>query len=323
MAIIHAYQAINMESGTTSQGYVSAYSDTYIQVRSAGGSYVDNYYGHGFTYSQDWITGGTITGMNSYAFGSKVFEVSQVAVDAVQVANYLASWDSTGLYEYVLQGADAIHGSSGNDVLYGYSGNDLLIGYGGNDTLNGGSGIDTAVFNGPRSSYDIVKGGLSVSVRYMDGASYARETDTLIDIERLLFSDMRLALDIDGNAGQAYRIYQAAFDRKPDEAGLGYWIKQLDNGATLTEIASSFLGSDEFRDLYGSQLAAEDYVYQLYMNILQREPEGGGFNYWVDELRSERASEAEVLASFTESMENQELVLPDILDGIRYDEWVG
>ena len=34
-----------------------------------------------------------------------------------------------------------------------------------------------------------------------------------------------LALDINGTAGQVYRLYQAAFDRKPDLVGLGYWIE--------------------------------------------------------------------------------------------------
>jgi hypothetical protein len=33
-----------------------------------------------------------------------------------------------------------------------------------------------------------------------------------------------VALDVDGAAGQAYRLYQAAFDRAPDKNGLGYWI---------------------------------------------------------------------------------------------------
>lgn len=322
MAVIHAYQPIDMARGATYEGYLSVYTDTHIQLRSAGGSYLDNYYGHGFTYSQDWITGGTVTGMNSYAFGRKVFEVSHVAVDAVTVANYLASWNTTGLYEYVLQDADALHGSDGNDVLYGYGGNDVLIGYGGNDTLNGGSGIDTAVFNGPRSSYEIVKGTWSITVRYSEG-SFVRETDTLIDIERLLFSDVRLALDIDGNAGQAYRMYQAAFNRQPDDVGLGYWIQQIDNGLSLNDVAGSFLLSEEFRDLYGSSPAPESYVYELYRNILQREPDGGGFDYWVGEIRSGNASDAEVLALFAESPENQQLVLPDILDGIRYEEWIG
>ena len=49
--------------------------------------------------------------------------------------------------------------------------------------------------------------------------------------ERLTFSDANIALDIDGNAGQAHRIYKAAFDRAPDLGGLGFWINTLDNGA--------------------------------------------------------------------------------------------
>jgi len=35
-------------------------------------------------------------------------------------------------------------------------------------------------------------------------------TDTLINVERLQFSDAKVAIDTSGNAGQAYRLYQAA-----------------------------------------------------------------------------------------------------------------
>ena len=43
-------------------------------------------------------------------------------------------------------------------------------------------------------------------------------TDTIIGFKRLEFNDGTLALDIDpgDTAGQAYRLYQAAFARTPD-----------------------------------------------------------------------------------------------------------
>ena len=37
-----------------------------------------------------------------------------------------------------------------------------------------------------------------------------------MNVERLDFSDAHLAFDVDGNAGQIYRLYKAAFARTPD-----------------------------------------------------------------------------------------------------------
>jgi len=52
--------------------------------------------------------------------------------------------------------------------------------------------------------------------------------DTLVSIERIQFTDGTLALDESGNAGQAYRLYQAAFGRTPDTPGLSHNLNLLD-----------------------------------------------------------------------------------------------
>jgi serralysin len=41
-----------------------------------------------------------------------------------------------------------------------------------------------------------------------------------------------VAIDIDGTAGQLYRLYSAALGREPDEVGMGYWISRMDNGTS-------------------------------------------------------------------------------------------
>ncbi|MCV6575761.1 MAG: DUF4214 domain-containing protein, partial [Cohaesibacter sp.] len=110
--------------------------------------------------------------------------------------------------------------------------------------------------------------------------------DTLIDVERLSFSDGTLALDIAGNAGQAYRIYKAAFARDPDNDGLKYWIGRVDNGTGLIDVAKGFLASTEFQTLYGTNPSNEAFIAKLYNNVLGREGEAGGFAFWQGELDS-------------------------------------
>lgn len=144
----------------------------------------------------------------------------------------------------------------------------------------------------------------------------------LSSIERVSFDDLNVAFDIDGNAGKAYRLYEAAFDRDPDLEGLGYWISALDKGTSLESVAKVFIDSDEFHNLYGSNISNEEFVTSMYQNTLDRAPDQGGFDYWVNELGSGSINEAQGLAYFSESNENQLNVIGVIQDGIEYKEWV-
>lgn len=63
-------------------------------------------------------------------------------------------------------------------------------------------------------------------------------TNMLSNVKRRAFSNATLALDIDGDAGQAYRIYPAALNRIPDTVGLGFWINALDHAQCLASVAA-------------------------------------------------------------------------------------
>ncbi|WP_192805034.1 DUF4214 domain-containing protein [Noviherbaspirillum aerium] len=137
---------------------------------------------------------------------------------------------------------------------------------------------------------------------------------------RLLFVDGNVALDLDGNAGQVYRLYQAAFNRKPDLTGLGYWIAMMDSEQvpTVSDLSSYFYQSPEFKSIYGNSPSHVDLVTRYYRNALQREPDASGLAYWVDLLDRGVLTPAQVLAAFSESAENRGRVLPDIRNGILY-----
>ena len=142
-------------------------------------------------------------------------------------------------------------------------------------------------------------------------------TDTLTNIERIQFSDMTVALDISGIAGQAYRVYQAAFNRTPDNAGLKYWIGLMDGGYALAGVASGFIASTEFKTLYGSNPTNELLVSKLYDNVLHRTPDEGGYNYWVGLLNTKKIDTISTLINFSESTENQAGVIGVIQNGIN------
>jgi Ca2+-binding RTX toxin-like protein len=214
-------------------------------------------------------------------------------------------------------GGDVLYGDFHDNSMYGFAGDDVFEGGAGNDHIDGGAGLDTALYAGNAASFDVAltSGGITVSDK-----SGAEGTDSLLNTERIRFSDGAIAFDLDGNAGQAFRIYQAAFDRAPDLSGLGFWIAQMDRGVSLQALASSFIQSEEFGDLYGTSLSVDAFVTQLYQNVLHRAAEPDGYAYWFNALNANDTLEmrAAVLASFSEGFENVGQVAQVIAAGIEY-----
>jgi hypothetical protein len=201
-----------------------------------------------------------------------------------------------------------------DQTLVGTAGNNVLAASGGG-LLDGREGVDTVVFGGQRAAYSLANEGMTTTVADLQNASATR----LANVERLQFSDQNLALDIHGNAGQAYRLYQAAFDRTPDKIGLGFWINAMDEGHPLQEAAASFIGSAEFTEKYGANLNDSQYLDALYANVLHRAPDAAGYDFWLNALQV--VSRAQVLVDFSESPENQAQIIGAIQDGIAYMPW--
>lgn len=137
---------------------------------------------------------------------------------------------------------------------------------------------------------------------------------------RARFVDYTVGMDLEGNAGKVYRLYQAAFNRVPDVRGLSYWIEAMDTGYSLGAIAVEFASSAEFKAVYGTAPANVDVVSRFYQNVLQRSGEPAGIAFWTNALQNGSATVPEVLAGFSESAENKAGVLPAISNGIAFRE---
>ena len=209
---------------------------------------------------------------------------------------------------------------SGTAAIVGSNNNDYLVGFGGNDTINGSSGIDTVFYSGAWSNYTIAKSGSDYTVTAKTGTE---GIDTLRSVERLQFDGTNIAIDVDGTAGAAYRIYQAAFGRTPDLAGLGYWINDMDKGSSLTTVAAGFFQSPEFQRIYGANPNINTLITNFYTNVLKRTPDQAGFDYWANQINSGAITPAGALASFTESPENKLLVIGQIQNGIEFTKYIG
>lgn len=218
--------------------------------------------------------------------------------------------------EAVADANKIINGTSRDDTLLGADGNDVITGAGGNDNIDGGAGTDTAKYLASKQQVTITQqndGSITVNA-----TSTGEGVDTLNNIERIAFADGTLAFDFTGVAGQAYRIYKAAFARTPDNDGVKFWINSMDGGTSLIDVARGFVFSDEFKSVYGATPTSLEIVQKLYQNVLGRDGETSGINFWTGEINSGSRSIEQVLAGFSESPENIAGVAPVISDGIFF-----
>ena len=184
-------------------------------------------------------------------------------------------------------------------------------------TVDLGDGTDTLIIQATGADSNVIfapDGSVLVQLPDINSAA------TVSNVERLEFEDGTVALDVDGTAGQVYRLYQAAFDRTPDAQGLGFWIDALDTGEiTLEDAAQFFMTSAEFEAAYGSPDTVTDVLFLtlLYVNALDRPPDDEGFIFWREQ-QDQGVTRAEMMVFFSESVENVAQVAPEISDGIWY-----
>lgn len=230
--------------------------------------------------------------------------------------------------------SDASNG--GIDQVLGGTGNDRFVGYASNDYFDGRSGVDTAVYRGKVRDYtlssssvidrtDPLQSNTLLATLITDASSNRDGIDTLINVERLEFSDAVIAYDIakGSNAGDAYRLYKAAFDRIPDPVGLGYWVKTLDDGTnTLLKAAQGFINSPEFVRLNGVDSSNALFITNLYKFVLQRTPDAAGYQYWDSLLANNPSARPYILIDFANSPENIAQVASLIANGISYTKFV-
>jgi hypothetical protein len=178
-----------------------------------------------------------------------------------------------GVENLTLTGVIAVAGT-GNALANALTGNALnntLTGLEGNDTLDGGGGVDTAVYAQIRAAYTISGGGVAIAG--------AEGNDTLANIERLQFSDRKLAFDLGLGqaAGNTVRIIGAAFDAPliiPAYVGAG--LNLFDLGTSMGEVCELVV------QIMGLDNPA--FVNTVYMNVVGMAPSTQEVDFFVSLL---------------------------------------
>ncbi|WP_281991428.1 DUF4214 domain-containing protein [Sulfitobacter geojensis] len=219
-------------------------------------------------------------------------------------------------------GPDALSGGSGNDILRGGALQDMLRGGTGNDMMFGNETYgdpvdgDTARFAGLSTDYSVTGGQTYAVVSGPDG-----ERDKLFNIEFLRFDDVVVtlaegsALDGAGDpedfdvAERVALMYEAALDRNGqiDLPGLNFYIDVTSrDGLSDAFLAADLMTSPEFAEKFGEvdSLSNDAFLEQIYLNVLDRESDAAGRQFYLDLLDDGTISRALALADIAISPEN-------------------
>jgi hypothetical protein len=246
--------------------------------------------------------------------------------DGTQVTAW--NWDpSTETLTQIGSAADEIiAGTNAHDVIDTVGGSDAVVTKAGNDVVtihaqgieaNLGTGFDRVIVDYARDQIAFIESD-DTGTFFMPQNGDDDDVSVFFGVERFDFGNETLAMDIEGNAGQAYRLYQAAYDRTPDRGGVSFWTGVLDDGNSLQFVADHFVTADEFIERYGADTSNVEYVDLLYNNVLDRVPDQEGYDFWVERME-EGLSRADMLIEFSESDENQDKVFGEVNQGIWLD----
>ena len=185
------------------------------------------------------------------------------------------------------------------DPLYtGGPGNDVFTGSAGSHRVAGGDGIDTLVLAQPREAFTLQRAAGVTSVVARDGASRFDLQST----ERLKFSDLNLALDLDGHAGQAAKIIGAVFGAaavaNAEYVGIG--LQLLDSGTSYETLMQMAL-----KLVLGNNPSDQAVVGLLYRNVMGNAPSTAIESYFVGLLADHGLSQAALAVLAADTAENQ------------------
>jgi len=159
-------------------------------------------------------------------------------------------------------------GSVGDGIVTGTMFNDVITGGVGNDTIDGGSGIDTATYSGKHSAYTLTATASGYTIRDNVGTD---GTDTISNVERMQFSDTKLALDMGAAlaGGEVALLIGAVVGRASlsDGALVGQLLSFFDGGYTLHDAANVLVNAGVMDRLAGGS-STNAYVNWIYKAVV-------------------------------------------------------
>lgn len=218
-----------------------------------------------------------------------------------------------------MAGSETIAAPSGINNVYGYTGNNKVV------------------YSAPSTQFTIDVDNLfssangTLTVTQGDPLT-SGNSNTLHAIQSIQFSDMTIDTSWLTGASLLHstqpeefsvlsEIYLAYFNRAPDALGLDFWaagaynIHNSQPNLSWSEIngmiANVFSGTPEAISTFGTVTSQsttaelQNFVTRVYDNVLNRAPEEGGLNFWVDALHSGACSPGSFIRDIINSVNQQ------------------
>ncbi|MBI5275656.1 MAG: hypothetical protein HY854_04285 [Burkholderiales bacterium] len=172
--------------------------------------------------------------------------------------------------------ADHLQGDALANLLEGAGGNDTLEGRGGADTLDGGSGLDFAAYSGNHADYTVHAD--EEAALHEQSTLTGEGADSLVGIERVMFADTNLALDIEGNAGMVAKLMGVLIGGWSVQNGewVGFGLDAADTGMDFEELAQ--YGLDH---VMGANVSMSTAISIMYFNLTGVVPPQSLVNYFA------------------------------------------
>ncbi|MBT5795121.1 MAG: hypothetical protein HOI10_09690, partial [Deltaproteobacteria bacterium] len=133
-------------------------------------------------------------------------------------------------------------------TLNGTAGDDALDGFSGYDIIDGGEGLDTAKYS---VSSDAVSFSANDSDQLVIEDSF-EQSEALVDVERIQFTDQVYALDLNGNAGVAAKAIVASFGADSLSAYMSAALSVVDSGTSMESLCDLVVDLKLIDQLTGS-----------------------------------------------------------------------
>lgn len=268
-------------------------------VSESSTPFVFDLVGSGDQPAEVWTVTNTSGAVSAYVQGMGVIAdgLGSTQVDTVHFSLQQSLTLPSDFENTVLSGIGASNVVTGNQHL-----NQFIV-LEGSWRLDGKDGVDTVVLHQKLDDYLVqqsdLDGTLQVTLIGPDGKL------VLSDIEVIQFADAKLVQSEDGQLQDLYHLYATALGRTPDFEGLDYWHNEMQRGSSLSEVASSFLDSNDFANRNGQTLTSLEFLDLAYQTLLGRDPDQAGQDYWKAQLDAGASSRGDVWLSIMFSEEGE------------------
>lgn len=209
----------------------------------------------------------------------QIISTANLNAQAASAAQLVGSASSDKLV-YTGQEFVVLAGGEGDDELVAGDHGSLLVPGTGNNTVKGGAALDVVLLLDTIGSANI---GRTPEGNWVVQNTVTNFTNQLSNVERLVFEDVSLALDVspDQAAGQTAMILGAVFGKdaigKLDYVGIG--LELFDQGVTFTDISALAMSVMQ-------KNTPEDVVELLWTNVVGSSPSDAQAQPFIDMLNA-------------------------------------